>query len=529
MILFALLLGLFAELIFLLGIVHLYYLLYIALLTSIYWVTAFYFLYSRKKQAALLLNNSYKKFSKFELFLCLSLSILALVNLLGALSPDLAFDALWYHLTLPKLYLMHHGIWHIPGGLLYYSDMPKLGELLYVVTLSLGNEIIGNLVQFFAGIFVSVAIFKIANKYLNRTYSLLAVIIFYSNLAVAWESTTAYVDLIRGIFEVTALWSFIIFSEKGKTKYLLITFSLIGFAIMSKLIALGTLIIFLALYLYLDSKNKHKILMSVFLLFISLLPSLPWFIFSYIHTSNPVYPFFTSIYPTSFDMNLLNPVKLIVDLTRELTMADDPISPIYIIAFPLIVLYWKRFSNKHKLIIYYSAIALLAWYITPRTGGGRFLIPYLPAFSIVIAILINNLRKNIYWEKLTKNGLIIIILLLLFTTILYRGLASIKYLPVVIGKESKSEFLTKNLNFNFGDFYDTDGYFSSHIKSTDVVLLIGFHNLYYANFFFIDSSWLKATDKFDYIATQHTKLPSTYKSWKLVYANNLTGIDLYKK
>src|SRR5258708_2606943 len=72
-------------------------------------------------------NLNVKKIYKTTTFPFILLFILlALVNLIGVLGPDLAFDALWYHLTLPKLYLLHHSIYHIPGGLLSYSDMPKL-------------------------------------------------------------------------------------------------------------------------------------------------------------------------------------------------------------------------------------------------------------------------------------------------------------------------------------------------------------------------------------------------------------------
>jgi len=53
----------------------------------------------------------------------------AFVNIIGVFGPELAFDALWYHLTLPKLYLVHHSIFFIPGGLLYYSGMPKIAEM----------------------------------------------------------------------------------------------------------------------------------------------------------------------------------------------------------------------------------------------------------------------------------------------------------------------------------------------------------------------------------------------------------------
>ncbi len=531
MILFGILLGFFTELIYFLGIFHLYYTTVIITITAIYWIIGFYFLFNKNTYHFYHFKNLGKYFSKVDFVICLILFALFLVNLIGSLSPEFAFDALWYHLTLPKLYILHHEIWHIPGGLLYYSDMPKLGELLYVVALSIGNENTAKLIQLFAGVFVSGAIFQISKKYLNKTYSLLAVLVFYSNLVVAWESTTAYIDLIRTIFEITALWSFIYYIEKRNLKDLIATSLLVGFSIMSKLIALGTLIIFVLLLsiFLIEGKDRHKALKIIFFILISLLVPLPWFIFSYIHTGNPIYPFFTSVYPTSININLLNPVNFIVALVKELTMADDPISPIYLITIPILVLYWKKIPKRAKVLIYYSVLAVLIWYFTPRTGGGRFLLPYLPVFSILVSNSLQILSSKYRSDNIIKTFLLIVIFALSFTTIVYRGVASIRYVPVVFGLETKQNFLMKNLNFSFGDFYDTDGYFATHIKSNDKVLLIGFHNLYYVDFPFIDSTWLKNHDKFDYIATQNARLPQKYQSWHLVYTNQFTKVNLYRK
>ena len=95
--------------------------------------------------------------------------------------------------------------------------------------------------------------------------------------------------------------------------------------------------------------------------------------------------------------------------------------------------------------------------------------------------------------------------------------------------QSRSEFLSKNLNFSFGDFYDTDDYFRKNIKQNDKVLLYGFHNLYYVDFPFVDSSWVKKGDSFNYIAVQNSDLPKRFVDWDLIYNNSLTKVKLYKK
>ncbi len=124
----------------------------------------------------------------------LMILMLGLINFIKALTPEISFDALWYHLTLPKLYLVSQRVEFIPGGLLYYSAMPKLTEMIYIAALALGNEILAKIIHFSFGVLGCLALYKISRKYFNHFYSLLAILIFYSNLVVAWQSTVAYVD-----------------------------------------------------------------------------------------------------------------------------------------------------------------------------------------------------------------------------------------------------------------------------------------------------------------------------------------------
>ena len=119
-------------------------------------------------------------------------------------------------------------------------------------------------------------------------------------------------------------------------------------------------------------------------------------------------------------------------------------------------------------------------------------------------------------------------MLVAIITIFYRGAANSRYLPYVLGLETKNHFLVNNLNYEYGDFYDTDGFFKKTIKSSDRVLVFGIHNLYYLNFPFVDASYVKPCDSFNYILTRGG-LPARYKKWKLVYINNTTNAKLYKR
>ena len=513
----ALSIGIYSYIIFLFGLLGLLYKQNLIAVSTVYLLILIFF---AKRNLSLFrikdgIVNYIKKTSKLGLMFLSLITVQSVVNLIGALAPELGFDALWYHLTLPKIYLNSHSIDYIPGGLLYYSVMPKLTEMLYISALSFGTEIWAKFVHFSFGILSLIALYKLSRKFLTKTFSLLVLVLFYSNLVVGWMSITSYIDLARTFFEIMALWCFVEWQQNKKSIWLVKSAVMLGLAISTKLLAVGSLLIFCVIIVYcfwILKKRLKNMLVGLFVYwFICLLIPLPWFVFSFIHTGNPVYPFFTNVYPIKLNFDLVNPLNL-----------SDPISPIYLVMLPVAFVLYKKFGLIIKITLLYSLLAIFIWYLTPQVGGGRFILPYLPTFSIISVVVIDKM-KNLKIQKLFIGS---IIFLSLFS-ILYRGAANSKYVPVILGKESKSHFLTNNLNFSFGDFYDTDGYFAKKIKKDDTVLLYGFHNLYYVNFPFIDSSYVKKGDMFNYVAVQENNVPERFKMWNLIYYNNKTQVRLY--
>lgn len=470
--------------------------------------------------------RSHKLFS-LATFLVVLFSIQAGVNFLGALIPETAFDALWYHLTLPKMYLLESEIKFIPGGLFYYSAMPKLVEMLYIPMISFWGEIAAKVVHFSFGLGTTYVLFRISRLFVSHKISLLVVVLFYSNLVVAWESTTAYVDLGRAFYESLALFAFILWIRKSGRKYIILTGIMMGFAISVKYLALSSFLIFLVIILLLQTKQKlpRRVLglNSLYYIVPALIIPMPWFIFSYMATGNPFYPSFsTDINAISFSLAQLSPVNIINGSWSLLMRSADPITPVYLITIPLVASLYGKAKLEVKALLIFAFLSLSALYFLPQIGGGRFIIPYLPLYSLIIGIILHQYRK-------AKIAQILIVCIILSSTIsiMYRSLAMVDAVPYLLGRESKLEYLTSNLNFQFGDFYDTDGYFSKNIIEKDKVLLLGFHNLYYLEFPFIHESMIKNGETFTHIATQGGVLPLRFKDFQKVYENQRTGVILY--
>jgi len=434
------------------------------------------------------------------------LTVLCAINAATAFVPELAFDALWYHLTLPKMWLSEGSLSFFPGAVYKYSVMPMLGEMLYITAVSLQGQVAAKLVHFSFGLLTLAATYLTARKFLDPRRAILSVVVLATNLVFAWESTTAYADLFRSFFEIVSL--NLLLSRRWYSSA-----TVLGLAAASKLLALTSIPLHLAIMtLHHTSVFSRIKFVSIVVLIIS-----PWLIRAFLATGNPVYPFFSPMYSdTSVS---LHPG----DIIRLFTTAADPVSPLYLAILPALVLLPRTWFRTHRDLLVYSALALCIWWITPRSGGGRFILPYLPAFSILAVTIISGLSDSILRRFFTGIALV-----LAMVTIGYRSAATVRYVPLLTGRQSPSQFLTTRLNFSAGDFYDTDGKITS-LTTGKKVLVIGINNLFYADFQFVhatvDPDYLA-----DFVLIRYTdaSLPKKFHAWNLVYENPTTKVRLYQ-
>lgn len=493
-------------------------------LVSLLVIYVLYFIYFYSYRVLNILSSLISKIKQYPI-LVFFIALQVLINLIGVFGPEIGFDALWYHLTLPKLYLLANEISFIPGGLLYYSATPQLGEMIYLPSLALGGEILAKFTHFSFGILSVFALYKLSRLFLNIKQSLLVTVLFYSCLVVGWESISAYVDLIRTFFEISALYAFVLWMKNNQFKWLFILSAMIGLSIATKIVSIQSLLIYAMLvpvFNLVSGKTLKRVGFDIGVLTgFSIFLSLPWFIYSYLATGNPIYPLFEQLGPSFIFDGIQNPQGIISYLENTLLFSADPISPVYLAFIPLVLITFKKFSRAEKFIALYALFAIITLYFLP-VEGGRFLLPYLGGLSLLIILAIKYIKSR----KIVNYVFLFILLTSLFASI-YRLSANLKFLPYLTGLETKSEFLSKNLNFEFGDFYDTDSYFKENIEKSDRVLLYGFHNLYYVDFPYIHSTWVKKGDKFNFVAVQNTDLPLRFKDWTLVYTNPLTNVKLY--
>lgn len=510
--------GIYSYVIFLLGIVGWIYFVPVILVTVLaIFIVAFYV----SKKRSYFLAVAKKHFSLQEKILSAVFLCAFTINLVGTLGPELAFDALWYHLPIPKLFIENHSIYFIKDSLFYYSLMPKLTEMLYIPSLLVWSEQGAKLTHFLFGVLTTFVVFRILRLFLSRPFSLLGALIFYSSPVVSWLSITAYSDLSRSFYEALAIFYFLLFSKKYQHKYLMWSAVMMGFAICAKVISIGTVPVYVLMILLCNKWSMaRRIRFGVFFALISFLIATPWFVYSFLHTGNPFYPLFTHLTLRNFTFDLLSPVTVIKTLIETLLFAPDPLHPFYIMNVPFIFLALGFLFKKHKLILLYAVASYLIWYFTTQSGGTRFLTSYLPAYTAIGLIAIQHVKDK-FVEKMT----LLVLFVMCVVSISYRGVANMRYVPFIFGFESKQEFLLKELNFSFGDFYDEDQKIKKIVGGSRV-LLVNMHNIYYVDFkFTLDE---EEPLGYDYVLVQGASLPEKFKKASKVYENVRTGVILYK-
>jgi 4-amino-4-deoxy-L-arabinose transferase-like glycosyltransferase len=255
---------------------------------------------------------------RLELLIAGILFMLVISVLLLSAVPPVSRDALTHHLALPKLYLKSGGISEIPTVIFSYYPMNL--DLLYIIPLYFGNDIIPKYIHFAFALLTAWLIFIfLKNRTAKTVYGLLGAFLFLSLPMIIKLSITAYVDLGLVFFSTAALLYVLKWAGNGfQARHLWIAGLFCGLGLGTKyngLISLFLLTCFIPI-LYLrsnlqpdetdvglanESRKQGNTVIGLSLralqaaalfVLISLLVFSPWMIRNFRWTGNPVYPLF---------------------------------------------------------------------------------------------------------------------------------------------------------------------------------------------------------------------------------------------
>lgn len=226
------------------------------------------------------------------------------LTLIGALAPagDSDWDGLVYHLTLPKLYLLHGAITPLPW--LSHSNFPFLMEMLYLLGLLLHGQVLAKLFHFGFGWLTVLAVFAFGRRWWGGRAGVLGAAAFASLPFVGWEMTAAYNELAFALYAFLAVYALGRWYEKRAAGWLWVAAIMCGFALGAKMLAVVVVGFAVASLLYdlvvgvtrrvVPAKRGAWRVMAFALLAAAV--AAPWYMKSYLWTGNPVYPFFYEVF-----------------------------------------------------------------------------------------------------------------------------------------------------------------------------------------------------------------------------------------
>jgi len=128
--------------------------------------------------------------------------------------PPVDRDALTHHLAIPKLYLKAGGMYEIPE--IAFSYYPMNLDLLYLIPLYFGNDIVPKYIHFAFGLLTAWLIYGfLRNRTGGRFWGLLGALMFVSLPVIVKLSITVYVDLGLVFFSTAALLQLIKWASSG--------------------------------------------------------------------------------------------------------------------------------------------------------------------------------------------------------------------------------------------------------------------------------------------------------------------------
>ncbi len=242
------------------------------------------------------INHAFKKIP-YAWLLLLFLAFVGTSIFILASVPPVSRDALTHHLFVPRLYLEHGGIYEIPS--IPFSYYPMNLDLLYMIPLYFGNDILPKYMHFSFALLTALLIYNYLKTRISKNYGLLGALFFLSIPIIVKLSITVYVDLGLMFFSTASLLLLLRWlRDEYKLRYLLLAGICCGLAAGTKyngLVSLFLLSLFTPL-LYIRSRQGAKgssgraIGFAFLFITASLLAYSPWLIRNYTWTGNPIYP-----------------------------------------------------------------------------------------------------------------------------------------------------------------------------------------------------------------------------------------------
>ncbi len=427
--------------------------------------------------------SSHQTANKSKLILQAIILSAMIIALIGALAPEIEYDALWYHLWLPKLWLQAGRPVDIVSE--YISLYPLTWELLYGAGLAVGNVITAKLIHFFCLPLAGLLVYRMTQRWMPRANPWLAAALFVTVPTVLWEATTTYIDLALALYVGLVVYALLNYATTRKRHWVALAVLSMGLALAIKHLAIVVLIIVTAvssIWLWQEERNWRRIVRwAVLFGGLSLLLPLPWYARSWLASGNPVFPdifalfgaFPTERWSTITEQGLQHfkdgfggartwpqLLRLPWDMTIHAARYGGALGPLFFLVLPGLALHSEAKRPYTRWLLVFIILYIIFWASPISSFQMRFLIPLTPFLAVLsaeaLARLLND-RPRQGQSAILQWGLVGLLLFNLppFTSlhegdrIIWDGWLThvIHEIPfgVTLGQESEANYLARQV------------------------------------------------------------------------------------
>ena len=324
----------------------------------------------------------------------------------AALAPEKEWDALWYHLNVPRLWLEAGR----PIDLVeeYVSLYPMTWELVFGAGLVLGGAVGAKLLHFACLPLLACTAWLGARRYVGTASAAAAVAFVVTTPTMLWESGTAYIDVALALHTAIACYALTRYADRGELAWGALAALHFGGAAAAKHLGVVVTLVALTIYVFVMLRSgarpgaalRRALLIGV----AAAVVPLPWYVRSYIASGNPVFPDLFSVFgaqpPERWDAvtegglagfkarfgygrSFADLIRLPWDVTVHGARFGGSVGPLFLLLIPAVLLAPRR---RAVLALGAGVIGYAAVWASPISSYQmRFLMPAIAPLALLAA------------------------------------------------------------------------------------------------------------------------------------------------
>jgi len=443
------------------------------------------------------------------LVMACALAGILIVEVILCLTPPVSRDALIHHLAIPKLWIRHGGFFETSWA--PFSYFPMNIDLLYVIPLLFGSDLVPALIHMLFGLGTGYLIYAYLKNQAGKAWGMLGLLVFVSTPMVMRLSVTAYVDLGMVFFTTAGVLCYLRWRDERyeNVKWLLLSAVCMGLAAGTKYNALISWVFLNGALCFLYARDTGRQLQAIrwggLFFLVVLAAASPWFVKNLILTGNPIYPLMdnlfalvhggretagflaagdadawgyslirnrTLLYGEELWQILLLPLRIFFEgRDHSPQHFDGVLNPLFALAIPFAFV-GNRKGHRSFLFLFIVFVFIISAFMADLRI--RYILPILPFMTILTVM---GIRNGTEWLQSRRNktlrqaggAVFFSIALLLAANLVYLGtkFTDIDPLPHLFGGESRDAFLSRQVGS-----YPATAFINRNLPDNAVVYLL---------------------------------------------------------